>query len=270
MAAVRKAENEDDGYKMDITIHEQTDDNMVFTLGGVNVAYANTLRRLMMGEVPTMAIEDVKFFKNDSVLYDEIIAHRLGLVVMKTDLDSYKMNEGDERLESPQYELVLSMEVEGPKTVYAKDLVSKDPAVQPVYPETIIVKLLEGQKLELEAKAILGIGNQHSKWSPGNIWYTYEPVIQVKNKKPEDKDAFPPQIFTDKGEIDKKLINTPALVDACVDVDPSVLAINYDNTQFRFTVESYGALSAKDIVQQALAVFDGHIKNFEGVLKELK
>jgi DNA-directed RNA polymerase subunit D len=227
----------------------------------------------MLGEVPTMAIEEVKFFKNDSVLYDEIIAHRLGLVVMKTDLSSYKLNEGTERIESPQYELKLSMEVEGPKTVYAKDLVSKDPAVQPVYPNTIIVKLLEGQKLELEATAILGVGNQHTKWAPGLIWYSYEPVIKVDNKAKsfdESKAHFPPQIFNDKGAIDAKLINTPELVDACIDVDTAVVDITFDNKSFRFTVESFGALTAKEIVTQALDVFGKQITTFEGLVKELK
>ena len=42
-------------------------------------AFANTLRRIMIEEVPTMAIEEIEFRKNNSILYDEIIAHRLGL-----------------------------------------------------------------------------------------------------------------------------------------------------------------------------------------------
>ena len=71
---------------MDLNIQEKTDNKLVFTLKGVTPAYANTLRRLMMGEVPTMAIEEVTFEKNDSVLYDEIVAHRLGLVVLRLTL----------------------------------------------------------------------------------------------------------------------------------------------------------------------------------------
>lgn len=253
---------------MDIAVHEQSNNKLVFTLSGAHVAYANTLRRLMLGEVPTMAIEDVTIFGNDSILYDEIISHRLGLVVLTTDLDTYKLNDGDERVESPQYELKLSLNVEGPKTVYARDLISNDPSVQPVYPDTIIVKLLEGQSLKLDAIAILGTGNQHSKWSPGLIWYGYEPIITVKNKKPEEG-QFPPQILNDKGEIDKKLINTPQLVDACVDVDPTVMDIQYDNTQYRFTVESFGALQAKEIVERALKLYGNQLKEFEGLIKEL-
>ena len=76
---------------MKIELVEKSDNKIVFTLKDVTAGYANTLRRLMIGEVPTMAIDDVTIAKNDSVLYDEIIAHRLGLVVLKTDLSSYNM-----------------------------------------------------------------------------------------------------------------------------------------------------------------------------------
>ena len=82
----------------------------------------------------------------------------------------------------PQCQLKLSLDLVGPKTVYAKDLISKDPSVVPVFEDTIIVKLLEGQTLKLEATAVLGIGKQHSKWSPGLIWYYNEPIIKVNNK----------------------------------------------------------------------------------------
>ncbi|MFW5865924.1 MAG: hypothetical protein ACOCU6_02405 [Nanoarchaeota archaeon] len=76
---------------MKLSVQEKSDEKLKFTLKGASAAYANTLRRLMLGEVPTMAIEDVTFTHNDSILYDEILAHRLGLVVWNTDLDSYNL-----------------------------------------------------------------------------------------------------------------------------------------------------------------------------------
>ena len=67
--------------------------NLSFILKDSNPAYTNTLRRIMIDEVPTMAIEEVEFFKNNSILYDEIIAHRLGLIPLKTDLKSYNLTD---------------------------------------------------------------------------------------------------------------------------------------------------------------------------------
>lgn len=260
---------------MKITVHEQTNEKLNFTLSGVTTAYANTLRRLMLSEVPTMAVEEVTIDKNDSILYDEIIAHRLGLTVLSTDLDAYVMTSvcKCKGAGCPQCQLKLSLQVEGPRVVYAKDLVSKDPSVKPVYPDTIIVKLLEGQHLQLEATAVLGTGKLHSKWSPGLIWYTHGTEIKVNNKH-KDFAAFttkyPPQVFNKKGEIDASLINTAQLVDACIDVNPEIVAITFNKDEFVFTVESFGGLSPKEIVTRAMEVYEGQIKAFEGLVKALK
>ena len=62
---------------------------MKIALKGVTPAIANTIRRCSLDLVPTMAIREVEFTKNSSVLYDEMIAHRLGLLVLSTDLKSY-------------------------------------------------------------------------------------------------------------------------------------------------------------------------------------
>src|SRR3990167_7411824 len=64
-----------------------------FILKDSDPIFANTLRRLMIDEVPTMAIEEVEFSKNNSILYDEIVAHRLGLIPLKTDMKSYNLPE---------------------------------------------------------------------------------------------------------------------------------------------------------------------------------
>jgi DNA-directed RNA polymerase subunit D len=259
---------------MDLTIQEKNDNKLVFTLSGVTHAYANTLRRLMLGEVPTMAIDEIVFEKNDSILYDEIVAHRLGLVVLKTDLDSYKMQSvcACKGAGCPQCQLKLSIDVVGPKTVYAKDLVSKDPSVVPVFGDTIIVKLLEGQHLKFEATAVLGVGKQHSKWNPGLIWYYHKSNIIVNNKS-KDFDAFknkyPQAIFNEKGLIDAKLINTPQLVDACLGVCPDIVDITFDKESFVFIVESFGALSAKEIVTRAMEVYDGQVAEFEKLVAQL-
>src|SRR5208282_219465 len=78
---------------MEVKILDDKEDSLRFLLQGTNHAYANALRRTMLAEVPTMAIEDVIIIENTSVLYDEVIAHRLGLIPIKTDLDAYVLPE---------------------------------------------------------------------------------------------------------------------------------------------------------------------------------
>src|SRR3989338_7641852 len=130
---------------------EPKNNKLAFMLKGANAAFANALRRAVLEEVPTMAIEDIEFRKNSSVLYDEIIAHRMGLIPLTTDLETYNLPSDckckGEGCASCQVKLTL--DVEGPATVYASDLKSKDPKVKPVFPGMPINKLLKGQKLEL-------------------------------------------------------------------------------------------------------------------------
>ncbi|MGM5480793.1 MAG: DNA-directed RNA polymerase subunit D [Nanobdellota archaeon] len=257
---------------MKLSVQKKSDEKLTFTLNGVTSAYANTLRRLMIGEVPTMAIEDVTFNKNDSILYDEILAHRLGLVVLTTDLDSYNMTSvcKCKGAGCAQCQLKVTLSVEGPKAVYAKDLKSADPKVKPVYPDTLLVKLREGQKLEFEAIATLGTGKEHSKWNPALVWYYHEPTIKVNNKHKDFqkfKDKYPPQVFNSKGEIEVERISTPQLIDAVADVNNDIVNVKLNKDAFVFTVESFGAMPAQEIVARALKVFDNHIKEFEKLAK---
>jgi DNA-directed RNA polymerase subunit D len=239
-----------------------------FLLKGATPAFANFLRRAMLESVPTMAIHNVEFQKNSSVLYDEIIAHRLGLLPLSTDLKSYVLpakckcnGEGCARCT-----LKLTLKAKGPGTVYASEIKSKDPKVKPVFGDTPIVKLLKGQELELEATAKLGQGKQHVKWSPGLAWYTYEPIITVNNNSPklaECKSQYPPQVFDKNGKIDAKLITGYNLVDACDGVCPEVVKIEYNPNNFLFSIEPWGQLDPKEIAQAAADTLLESLQEFE-------
>lgn len=241
---------------------------VTFLLKGSTPAFANALRRAMIENVPTMAIHDVEFAQNSSVLYDEIIAHRLGLIPLKTDLKSYVLaakckckGEGCARCT-----LKLTLRAKGPCVVYASDIKSKDPKVKPVQGEMPIVKLLKGQELELEATARLGQGKEHVKWSPCLAWYVYEPIITVNNNSPklaECKSKLPPQIFDKNGNIDKKLIVSNNLVDACDGVCPEVIKIEHNPNNFLFSIEPWGQLEPKEIAQAAADTLLESLNEFE-------
>ncbi|MFW5865925.1 MAG: hypothetical protein ACOCU6_02410 [Nanoarchaeota archaeon] len=164
----------------------------------------------------------------------------------------------------------MTLSVTGPKTVYAKDLKSADPNVYPVHPDTLLVKLNEGQELEFEAIATLGTGKEHSKWNPGLIWYYHEPSIQVNNNHKDFdafKDKYPPHVFDSAGKIDKKRISTPQLIDAVTGVNDEIVNVKLDTDSFVFVVESFGALPAHEIATRAIGVFDAQIDKFEKLIK---
>ena len=244
---------------------------VTFEIKDESVAYVNTLRRIFMSEVPTMAISTVEFRQNSSALYDEIIAHRLGLLVLKTDLDSYNMiKEGE--TESAANTVTFTLKATGPKTIYASDLKSNDSKTVPVHPETIILKLFDKQEIELVATAKLGLGKTHMKWSPCLASYYYKPKITVNNKNltPEILEQYPPQVKT-KGQIDPEKIDSPELIDACRDVNKDIVKIEYENPhkEFVFTIEAWGQLSPDAIVEEGIKQYNAQLDEFKKLLKEI-
>lgn len=245
---------------MEIKILENDKQKLSFVLKNSNPAFANALRRIMKDEVPVMAIEDVEFRKNSSILYDEMIAHRLGLIPLTTDLKSYNLPEECkcEGKGCARCQLQMTLKARGPAIVYAADIKSKDSAVKPTHPKMPIVKLLKGQVLELEATAVLGKGKEHMKWSPGHIFYTYLPKITVThNQEKFEKfaDKYPPQIFGKDRKIDANLINSPTLVDACEGICDDLVKVERDPTSYVFYIESWGQLDPKKIILEAVKVF---------------
>lgn len=245
---------------MEIKTLSKTKDKISFLVKGINQAYANTLRRLMISEVPTMAIEEVEFKKNNSILYDEIVAHRLGLTPLKTDLKTM-----DEKSE-----IQFTLKAKGPGYVYASDMKSKDAKCKPIFPKTPIAKLLDKQEIQLMATAKLGKGKDHVKWSPGTVHFVQEPTLTINNKSPKFatfKDKYPPQAFNKKGQLDKKAIVDKNLVDACEGVCDEVLKVDYSDSNFIFHVETWGQLDCKTIVVAAIKVFNDQLTEFAKLMK---
>jgi DNA-directed RNA polymerase subunit D len=148
-------------------------ETITFTVAGITAQMANALRRTVISDIPVMAIEEVTFQDNSSILNDEVLAHRLGLLPLKTDLKTYntKSECTCKGKGCGKCTAILTLDIQGPKTVYAEDLKPTDPEITPVHPKTPIVKLTENQKIKLEAKAILGRGSDHTKWQAGIASY---------------------------------------------------------------------------------------------------
>ncbi|MEM5805936.1 MAG: DNA-directed RNA polymerase subunit D, partial [Candidatus Aenigmatarchaeota archaeon] len=128
---------------MKVTIIDRSDSEIKFFVEGIKPPFANELRRIMMNEIPTMAIEWVDFVKNDSVLNDEIIANRLGLIPLKFDKKAYNTpkNCKCEGKGCSLCQVRLTLKKKGPGMVYAGDLKSTAKDVAPVFDKIPIVEL---------------------------------------------------------------------------------------------------------------------------------
>ncbi len=134
--------------------------------------YINAIRRMAICEVPTLAIDDVVILENSSVMHDEAVAHRLGLIPLRTGLDRFVMPQDCDckstlGCSKCRVLLVLDSEaMEKTKIVTSGELLSEDELVKPVSKDIPIVVLAPAQKLKFEAYARLGVGKDHAKWQP--------------------------------------------------------------------------------------------------------
>lgn len=142
---------------------------------GTDRSYASAIRRIAISEVPVMAIDDVIIVDNTSVVYDELIAHRLGLIPLSTDLSRYVLPKEcscKTELGCSNCRVLLTLDVESSdkvRTVFSGDMISDDENTIPISDQIPILKLAPGQKIKLEAYAKLGIGKDHAKWQPTTV-----------------------------------------------------------------------------------------------------
>jgi DNA-directed RNA polymerase subunit D len=148
---------------------------MSVKLKGVPLQYANALRRICLNGVPIFAIDTVDIIENSSVLPDEGLAHRLGLIPIKTDLSRFNEPskcecQSETGCSNCRVMLVLdSGDSDETRTVLSNELSSEDDSVKPISDKIAIVQLTQGQRIKVECYARLGRGTEHAKWNSANI-----------------------------------------------------------------------------------------------------
>lgn len=155
-----------------VELLEKVDERISVKFKNVPREYVNALRRLAISEVPTLAIDDVVMIDNSSVVHDEAVAHRLGMIPLRTDLKRFVMPHNCDckstlGCSKCRVLLVLDSEAtERTRIVTSGELKSEDEEVKPVSNEIPILTLAPGQKIKFEAYARLGNGKSHAKWQP--------------------------------------------------------------------------------------------------------
>jgi DNA-directed RNA polymerase subunit D len=271
---------------MKIDISSIGENSASFVLSGSHVAFANALRRSMQSEVMTFAIEDVKIYDNTSALFDEMLAHRLGLIPLTTDLQSYIPRDRCSCAGKgcAQCTVTLTMSVEGARTVVSDDLISQDPVVHPTVGNIPIVKLEKGQKVVLEAYAILSRGLDHSKYQPVTICgYKNYPLIN-----PDEKcdgcglcvEVCPKNILEvkggkitvkDGGDIQCSLCRLceQACLNSGIGEEPAI-HIKMDDQRYIITIEGDGSLPPTEIITQGLLYLKNQSDELLEALSEIR
>lgn len=263
---------------MKVEISQLKDNYAKLIISDAKPYFVNALRRTMLSDIPKLAIENVIVYDNTSPLFDEIIAHRLSMIPLPTDLELLVPREecscGGKGC--PNCTVRYTLSKEEPGVVYSGDLQPENDHWKVVDPNIPIVELFEGQRLILEVEAILGKGREHAKWQVVQApAYKYYPIIEIDQKK-LDKDsrkkcieACPKKILAEK---DNKLVVTDiekcSLCKSCVEAcEQGAITVKGDDSKFIFRFETDGSLKAKDALIEASKILEGKYKEFAKSLK---
>lgn len=242
-------------------------------------SFVNALRRAS-NEISILAVDEMEITKNDSVLRDEMLAHRIGLVPLSSDKTFTLPEEcscDGKGCGKCTAELVLKAvgKTGGPCTVYASDLKSK--TVKVVYPDMPLVILQPEQELELVAEARLGRGSRHAKYSPGLVYFKAYPKISISGCDACEAcvKACPHAVLEQQGKkiVVKNLLECDlceACVEECKKLGKSAIKVEGSKESFIFNIESWGQISAREIFIESSELIGKNLKNFEKEVDKIK
>ncbi|TFG09194.1 MAG: DNA-directed RNA polymerase subunit D [Promethearchaeota archaeon] len=273
---------------MEIEILEKSENKLRFVISGISTEMVNAIRRIILSEVPAFAIDEVILLKNDSPLYDEIVAHRLGLIPLKTNLEKYNLPQYCESCGGygcPLCQVSLTCEIVNdtnkPLVVYSGDLNSNDPEIVPVDDKIPIVKIDKDSSIIFEAYAVLGRAKDHVKWSAvSNASFRYYPLIEFDESKIKDKEEMelivklcPEKLFeiaNNKLKLKEDYWQKCTLCKACENNSENKIHVSWEINKYIFTLESDGVLPFNDLIEKTFEIFLEKVNEFITKLEELE
>lgn len=228
---------------MDIEFLHQDKTSARFVISGTDVSFVNSLRRAVISLVATPAIDNVTIYENSSNLFDEFVAHRIGLI----PIDARELAAGEK--------VGFVLDEEGPKIVVSGDLKGPE-GIKPVSSNIPIITLEEGQRIRLDGEVVWGVGKTHAKFQPALASFKQYPVLAKKEANPRAVDACPPKALKIQG---KELIIDPIkcnMCDECTRATNNAVEVRGSDEKFIFYVESFGNKDVMDVLHDSLDALD--------------
>ncbi|MBS3782713.1 MAG: DNA-directed RNA polymerase subunit D [Candidatus Thermoplasmatota archaeon] len=278
---------------MDIEIKKLKERKAELLLSETNPPMANALRRVLIADIPKLAIEDVEFhlgtigdesddkeYESAAPLFDEIIAHRLGMLPIPTDLELFDYRSECEECGGdgcPNCTVIYSLNKKGPCTVYSGDLTPVgENELRPVDDLIPIVKLNEDQALLMYATAELGTAKEHAKWQPtSGVAYKYYPKIEIDSERCDECEecieVCPVDIL--KMEDDELIVTDVEeckLCSACEEAcGKDAIKVEGQDDKFILTFETDGSLTTEQALKKGLEVLDEKFTKMTDLIEEI-
>ncbi len=256
---------------MSISVLSSSANRLELAVEGYPLALVNAIRRATILYTPMMAVDEIYVIENNSVLYDEILAHRLALVPLYSEeaLDRYKRPEecvnDDTECSTKIYLTSKADSSTGTIWVYSKEIKSDDPSVRPITDDIPIVLLAPGQSISLEAKVKMGYGIEHAKYIPVSVSVVrYYPKVEVSEDCVKAAEVCPRKVFeVEDGKI--RVVNESAciLCEECVNVCGDKVKLGSVEDKYIFEIESVGVMKPKTILREAIKSLRRKLEEFE-------
>ena len=285
----------------DIEIKSKTDEELIFDIKGIDPTVANTLRRIMIAEIPTMAIETVIINQNTSIIPDEVFAHRLGLVPIMADAEDFiEKNPDDDFNDKNSMKFSLNIKCYTDKNgklinenIYSKDLIfipqgeqekkyynskTKKYSIGLVHDDILLNKLASGMEIDLECYCVKGIGRTHAKWSPVCTAY-YKLINKINilkeingNDAEELKQLCPKGVFivNKKGNAEVGNVRECTSCRECIRQEKfkNLIELGKIADHYEFHIESVGMYKPESIFFRAIDVLKKKINTWHELLNE--
>ena len=264
--------------KIENEFHDLDKERIQFIIEGTVPSFANSLRRVILGYVDTLAIEEIVMVENTSPLFDEYIAHRLGLVPLASENLELNSQLDCDVCESVGCDactvtLTLTQETDSNSemVVYSKELISNNTFVYPAADEIPILKMGPDQRLILEAQARMGTGREHAKWQPtASLGYQYLPEINIESNMPnkfEAAQACPRDVLEYDEKNDtlniKNLLKCNLCMECVEKTNGEGIQITGDENKIMFIAEGNGSIMVDNIFPIASDKLKSMAENFK-------
>ncbi|KAF7383466.1 hypothetical protein HZH66_012816 [Vespula vulgaris] len=279
-------------FRIEIVKESKDEKELEFDLIGCHSSLANALRRILLSEVPTMAIEKVFILNNTSLIQDEVLAHRLGLIPLKADPRLFEYPSTNEKDENePPKDSRRPNDIYRNNNVYSRDIkwipIGRQAELYPrgteqlgvLEGDILVCKMRPGQEIHAFMHAVKGIGRDHAKFSPvATATYRLLPDIQItKTVRGEMaqrlKSCFSPGVIEiverQKGDPNsREAVVKNARYDSCSrnvfrhDDLKDCVQLSRITNHFIFTIESVGALPSAILFTEAVKILKSKCKTF--------
>ena len=225
-----------------------------YKISGARLSFLNALRRALIADLPSFAVDEVNFYENTSALFNEYVANRLGLIPLTFE----------ETSANSQVSFSLDTEaLDEEKTVYSGDLVSLDEVIKPAYVHIPLMKLGKGQRLRFEATATVGTAKTHAKFQSAVSSYGLVHEFKLVEKcKKCGKKMTPAQ-----AELLGKVSDLPDMSQLCETCETKSRPPEKDDVLF--LVESYNNIPARQQFSRAIKVLEGRYGALEEFVKSV-